>query len=223
MTLKEIDSNLIKSDCGDLPSNIIAIAIQVNEEGTASHSALLIGVSNKYYLFHYTSTEILLEDIPKDEWYFHKSLEVIPQNESEAFLNHCEQISVDERDINYGFIFDGSYYRDGKYFSKSGLQEFSTCVGFCLNVITGYLWDSDFINVESWNNQPIQGGFEYYFDIAKQRYPDLNEDLFKTHHKRIRVDECSATAYLNNLPITKADIDEIIEMVRTSIKNKRIN
>lgn len=222
MTLTEIDSNLIQSDSGTLPSNLVAIAVMINEDGIGQHSAIIIGVNRTYYLFHYTSEFILLENnIPQGRWYYHKVLEAIPQDESEAFLSHCESISRDNRDIKYGFIFDGSYYRDGVYFSNSGLPEFSTCVGFCINVITGYLWDSDFLKVDDWHTQPIRNGFIEFYERAKLAVPDLDEELYKIHHKRIQPDECTASAYITELPVTKKAVDEIIADVRLAISQKR--
>jgi hypothetical protein len=222
VTLKKIDSNLIKSDSGNLPQNLIAIAVLINEKLEGQHSGLIIGVEGVYYLFHYTGESIELENpVPTGQWYFHKSLDIIPQEESETFLWHCQKIKSDNRDLKYGFMFDGSYYHEGKYFTESNLPEFSTCVGFCINVISGYLYDQKYIEVSDWENEPIQGGFQRFFDEALIQVPNLDQELYKTHHKRITPAECTASAYIDEIPVRKNAIDAIIENVKISIQNKR--
>lgn len=224
MNFNKIDSSLIKSDTGNLPLNLIAIAVLINEHNVAQHSGLIIGVNGVYYLFHYPGPgeKITLDSpIPSGEWYFHKSLDIIDQDESEAFLWHCTKIQEGNQNLTYGFIFDGSYYHDGVYFSKSNLEEFSTCVGFCINVISGYLYDNKYLEIDDWDSQPIQNGFVEYFEYAKSQVPNLDEDLYKTHHKRITPAECTASAYMDVLPIRKIHIDSILENVKLSISKKR--
>lgn len=225
LELQQIDENLIKSDSGNLPANFVAVAVLINDTNIAQHSGLIIGVDGVYYLFHYTGTEILFDDIIKNEWYYHKELSIIPSDLSEHFLSHCELIKRDSN-IEYGFIFGGSYYINGIYFSESGLPEFSTCVGFCINAITGYLFDIiQYFEINDWDSIPVDSSprFNHFFQEALKKYTDLDIEKYKTHHKRIRPDEYTASAYFGEsfLPIRKQAIDSIIEDVRNVISKKK--
>jgi hypothetical protein len=110
-------------------------------------------------------------------------------------------------------------------FSNSGLPEYSTCVGFCINVITGYLYDHDkYFEVTDWDNIPDEHpSFRRYFEKALQETPNLDIDLYKSHHRRIRPDEYIAAAYFDTskIPIRKQTIDSIIGNVGSVISSKR--
>lgn len=215
---------------GELKDNFIAIAIQIDENGIGEHSGLIIGVENTYTLFHYTGEDIQFNTTPlTNQWVFCKELTVIDQDFSLDFLAHCEEIQ-EKSNPTYGFLFENSYWKDGKYFSEASISEITTCVGFCLSVISGYIWHSDYyFNLSDWNFDSTSGFRAMYggfFDRKlvelKTKYPDQFNHLVVNHMKRITPSELTASGYLSEVPIRKTEIDSIINNITTAVKNKRI-
>lgn len=223
ITLEEIDSKLIKSDSGVLPRNMIGVAVKIDDNGIGFHSALIIGVEGEYKICHYLGEEKpLVEPLPRNEWYFHKELGVLDPIESETFLSHCE-LAIENSDITFGYILDGSYYENGIFKTKSGLGEVCTCVGFCINIITGFLKSTPYFLYDEWDiDEENAKYFENWFISYKLKHPEVTEENFKKHYKRISPTEYSASAYFDNLPVSKVGIDQIIEHIKLVIKNKRL-
>ena len=160
ITLEKIDRELINiADDHILSNNIVGITVQIDSHGIAKHSALLIGVEGDYSLFHYDSYDVLLENpSPTDKWFFCKSLDFINAEEfSLNFLAHC-MIIMNEDPPEYGFLFDGSYYTsEGKYFTDSGIRNFTTCVGFCIKVLAGFIQNYDgYFELGDWDEDSMK-------------------------------------------------------------------
>lgn len=228
LTLNTIKEKLIRSNISTLPDNLIAVAIRIDERELADHAALLIGVNRQYYIFHFMEDGIKNDDLARvdtnAQWIYHKQLEVIDSMESETFLSHCERI-LNNCNPKYGFLFDGSYYKDGVHFSESGLPEYSTCVGFCINVISGYLYDHDkYFEVTDWDLIPVDHpSFEKYYNAALETNPEMDVNMYKSHHRRIKPSEYVAGAFMDHrgIPIRKTVIDLVISNIEAVISNKR--
>lgn len=217
--LNPIEEKLVKSDGGGLPKNMIAVAVQVDADGICRHSGLVIGVKGKYELFHYTGKEVKLEPLPIGEWYLHKELEILNADESVGFLHHCQMI-LDSANPQYGFVFDGSYYNaQGHYVSTNPFGEYTTCVGFCINTITGFLFNVErYFQVEDWGAENLP---DWYFDAFMAKNSHLNREQVQPHIRRITPAEYTTSAYLEQLPIRKEKVDELIEDVKAAIVAKR--
>jgi len=71
--------------------------------------------------------------------YFHKTTLTIHPDEVPAFIVYCQQIKQKAKPI-YGFFYSGEFYdKEGNYLMNKDLGERMTCVGFCLNVLKGFL------------------------------------------------------------------------------------
>jgi hypothetical protein len=236
--LDDIDNELIKSDAGGMPENFVAAAVAVDETGKAYHAGFVIGYKAIFYLFHYTGIEVKLESLPIGEWYFHKSLTFISEDEVSAFYNHCKVI---EKDANptYGYFYSGSYYENGKYFSENGEAEIMTCVTFCLNVILGFIESDEYLTFSDWDIANQIGAYRVYHrwdtpeDKNAEEYiayfiskfsrlmPDVALEILKRNLRRIYPVEYLSSAFVEKFPIKKVTVDSIVPLVETSLRIKR--
>lgn len=228
-TKEEIQEQLINISSIDTSSNFAAAAVHVNEHGIATHAGIVICYNNDTFLFHYTGQAILMDKIDTiNEWYFYKKLKIIDTSLIEAFYYHCKII---ERDAlpKYGFYFGGSFYENGQYFSELGMPEVMTCVGFCLNVILGFLEEDVFFEFDGWNplapNEilPLGGGitvgdFFNRFFVLKNNFTESEIDEFRRNFKRITPLEYITSGFITILPITKVDIDKYISLLDECLK-----
>lgn len=215
-------NKLIKTSESDLSRNFIAIAMKLTKIDSGvqigDHSALLICVHSQLYIFHYLPSGIIFRlAIAETDLgnYYHKEIKFFSTSDSflDAVLARFESIKKRSK-IMYSMIFDSSHYdENGLYVSKSGLPEFATCVGFCINVLSGLILESDeFVKISDWDNFDIKHPkLQEYIEAAKEAYPDLDESKYQTHHKRITPNECTITGYFSgsDIPISKARVQEL--------------
>jgi hypothetical protein len=220
--LEEIDKAIIKSDSSELPSNFVAVAVQLTDKGEALHSGLIVSVNGKCKLFHFNvDDEIHLQEIPKGKWYFHKELSIIKPQESQVFLWRCEMIA-DSANPKFGFFYDGSYYDEkGTLISKSNSGEYTTCVLFCINVILGFIDAESYILFNDWSIDKISENFFRDFSSRKKLFMSVEElEKLRTILLRIPPLDYTATAFKNTLPIGKDDIKEVIESLQKVFVSK---
>jgi hypothetical protein len=230
LSLKKIDKDLLSIDDPQLNHNLVAVAVQIDDNGIGRHSGLIIGVDRKYYIFHFTGEEVELKEPEGGKWIFCKELEIINPQFSEAFLAHCEMI-LEESNPSYGFVFEGSYWIDGNYFSDKNITEITTCVGFCISTIAGFIYNEDqYFKLDDWDSNSVEGFrkeytefFEKTLSDLKEKHPNEYEDIVLNYLKRITPSEYTSSAFINTLPIRKTKIDKILGTVETAIKNKRLN
>lgn len=224
--LETISLELIKSDT-ELPENIIAVAVNVDQDGIAYHSGLLVGVSGEYFIFHYpgnTPNYEMIEYPFTGNWYYHKNLDILPQNLSLSFKQLCETILLNAQP-KYGFVYGGSFYNEnGVYISPDNLDEVTTCVGFCINVITGFLWNNEYIQYEDWseddNESELYTRWRAWFE---RKYTDNETRAYRPHIRRITPAELTSSAFFKELPIRKKEIDTIVNQVIQVLADKRLN
>jgi hypothetical protein len=223
ISLTEIEKHLIKSDDQTLPDNFVAIASQLNDAGLAFHSALIIAYDAKYYLFHYTGNAIEFVNYPKPIWFVHKNLNCISDKFVPSFFNHCKIIS-EEAKPKYGYFYPGSYYDENKkYYTDSGIAEYMTCVGFCINVVTGFIESKSYIVYTDWKEDTVHDSENFLNDFIKRyNIPKEKVDTYKKHLRRISPPELLSSAYISTLPITKKAIDNILGDVTKALVSKRI-
>jgi hypothetical protein len=233
ITLEKINRELINIvDDHKLNDNLVGVAVRINRDGVAVHSALIIGVDGDYSLFHFDGDVLFDNPTPTDQWFFCKSLDFVNAEEySLNFLAHCKTIMKEDTPL-YGFLFDGSYYDErGKYFTETGIRNYTTCVGFCIKVISGFMQSyNKYFEFDDWNedsmepiNEQVSEYFQLFFQTLKITSPHITEDDFRKYYKRITPAEYVASAYLSELPIRKQSIDEVIHNVIESIKSKRLS
>ena len=223
--IEEIDMELIEwTSSTPINKDFVAVAVSLSPAGAAKHSGFLISYKGTLYFFHWLGgEEIDLEDTPKYKNVFFKELNFINEQEVLAFLTHCKLIQINAKPV-YGFFYAGDYYdTEGKYLSKSGLGEFMTCVGFCINVVKGYIEGHEYFYHEDWNEEGVPEDFfdEFLIQVrARNHDGNIDETSCKNHMRRITPLDYTAAAYLDGFPIRKANIDKIAHLVRDVLASR---
>ena len=235
LTFKKIDKGLLGLNSDFEDKDFVSIAVLINDKGECQHSGFIIKLDDELHLFHFDSKYIKIEyNINNSEWYFLKPLDIIGEQEVLTFLHHCEEIKDNNPSANYGFVFDGSYFVDGLYFNETGVKQFTTCVGFCLTILKGFIhnheeylklddWDFESTQTEEFRNNYLFKYFEKNLKELEENYPDRIEEIKSNYIKRITPSELTSSAFFDKLPIQKSEIDSIIDNVCLSLYNKRFN
>lgn len=228
--LDNIKSELIKINNCDLNNDFVAISSEISDEGSCYHSGLIICYQGELFYFHYTGKEVLLENISfpvEEKEIFIKKLNCIHELEVEAFLGHCEKLLQQVSPV-YGFIFNNSYYDSNskQSYLVNASHDITTCVGFCIKVIRGALFNNDeYLNLSDWGIETVQGidtRLINYFNNSIVNYCSQHnltpEQLIAIDElKRITPVELICSAFFTILPIHKQSIDLIIERVINDI------
>lgn len=212
-------------DTTELPDNdFVGILFHGNLE--QSHAGLVISFDEHLYVFHYDATDVILQELSPVKYSFIvKLLPIIRKDEVEAFLAHCKRISKTAKP-KYGFFYAGSFYNEeGKYFSELGIEEYMTCVGFCINVVQGFI-EEDYILYREWTEDTKANADSYFERFVEQanagRDDKINEELYRKNLRRITPAEYTTSGFYTSLPISKSDVDTIVELVKECLKQKLV-
>lgn len=229
ITLEEISKHLLDIDTNEvLQDNFVGIGIQIDKDGFGYHSVLAIGVDKKYYIFHFGKTVALTETPISGQKYFIKYInEIIDPQFSISFLIHCKRI-MNFPPPQYGHIFNNAYYNsDGKYISDNSVTNFATCVGFCINTLAIFVNAESYFELSDWSNDGMlefeiqhPNYFHWFYENFSLSNPNVTPEQFDALYKRITPTDYTASGYLSNLPIRKAQINAIILDVKQAIKSK---
>jgi len=198
----------------DRNTDFVAIGNLINENFESTHCSFIIQFEKEIFLFHYTGYSV--EYCKNSESnYYHRITDTISSEEVPAFIAHCRNINK-HANPTYGFFYSGEYYdKSGVHFGSQDLSERMTCVGFCLNVLKGFLED-EYICYSDWSedthNDP--GYLERY---CTKNNIDIN--TIKSSHRRISPRECLTSCFFTKLPITKEQIDSKIMVVNNFFHN----
>lgn len=202
-----ITRTLSESDRSD---DYVAFGVLINPNTGPYHSSFIIQFENELHLCHYTGRSIEFGEVNDD--YFHRVSGVVEANEVPAFISFCKNVTK-KANPRYGFFFSGESYDKitGKHLSNKDLGEFMTCVGFCLNIINGFLEEEQYLKFEDWNtNSHSEPG---YLDWFCNKH-GLDKSKIQTSHRRITPIECLSSAFFDELPISKHKIDSKIPYVK---------
>lgn len=196
----------------DIEEDFVAIGNLINELRTPFHAALIIKYQSHLFQYHYTGTEIELCDIHLD--YFHKRTYTIHQSEIPAFIAYCNSIKKNANP-HYGYFYSGEYYdKNGKHFSEKAIGERMTCVGFCLNVLKGFL-ENDYLKYTDWGSSSHSN--EYLLKYAETHQLDVAK--IQESHRRISPIEILTSGYFYSIPISKLEIDDKLNEVKEYLVN----
>lgn len=195
----------------DRKSDFIALAFLENRG--IHHAAIIINFNNQLYQFHYTGADIDFGIVGSYD-FFHKITETVDVDLTPAFYAYCRQIQKKAKP-QYGYFYSGEYYdKNGIHFSEKSIGERMTCVGFCLNVLKGFL-EEDYVNYQDWDERSHDSSPGYLIEYAKRHNLDIN-DISKSH-RRITPLELLTSAFFAKVPILKSQIDSKIEQVKEYI------
>ncbi|MVM39485.1 hypothetical protein GO730_20975 [Spirosoma sp. HMF3257] len=222
-----IRGTLLRFNDHSLPENFVSLAVRIdNENYEPYHAAILIRHKKIDYLHHFPGGDppIVVENFNEHGWYIYKILKSSNNNDPSeigAILQYCKRICT-QTNITYSFIADGSSYSEtGDFLSKLGLPEFGTCVGFCLNTLSGIIIDVDdsLVELTDWDDSEINFRYDAWSQAeARKKYPNLDWNLYYSVKKRITPTEYLCVSYFDEFPIRKASISQIKNSVLEEIK-----
>ncbi|SOU86795.1 conserved hypothetical protein [Tenacibaculum dicentrarchi] len=186
----------------DVKNDYVAIGTYINTEKIPAHSVLVIKYNNTINHFHFTSKEILYDEVYNNTC-FHKITETIKPELIPSFIMMCKRI-LKKANPRYGYFYSGEYYdTNGIHFSEKTISETMTCSGFCINVLKGFL-EKDYIVYTDWNTTsfPTQDYLERFAN-----HFNIDKDKISESHRRISPLELLCSGYFSNLPIKKKHID----------------
>ncbi len=228
ISIKKALKNLEKLVDVNLDENFVAIGSYLNDKRFCSHSLLVICYNKKLKIFHYTGNKVELIDPESDKEIFLKKIEIIHEDEVVAFLGFCEELLSLGFHPTFGFIFSDSFYDpyDKSNFLKNAKHNITTCSGFCIKVIRGFLYNNpEYVflkdwTIESYEKAPddLKSYMFYVLSIYATENKTTLDNLFKLEEiKRITPLELLIAAYFNDLPIRKESIDSLIKGISDSI------
>jgi hypothetical protein len=167
------------------------------------HSGLVIQYDGAMYEFHY-NCEIEYEPMI-ESWHYIIS-KFIVSDEIPSFIAMCQNVKENANPL-FGYFYSGeSYDVHGNHQSLSDLGERMTCVGFCLNILSGFL-EEDYLTYTDWDASS-HGDTSY----LKEHCTKHNLDITKISgsYRRITPKELLISALSAKLPIRKHDIESVI-------------
>lgn len=198
----------------DISCDFVAFGNLIDNEKGPYHTAFVIKHNNNLFEFHYTGASIEYITLKRD--YYHKVTKTISPNEIPAFIARCLNI-LKNANPKYGYFYNGeSYDSNGEHLSNTDFGESMTCVGFCFNVLKGFL-DEDYIKYDDWSGQQIHDPI-WLIQYCKDNNIDMQKVI--QNHRRITPIESLTSAFFHILPITKADIESKLEYVAENLKNR---
>jgi len=223
MSKEIILDGICKSYEYDLSQNFVAAAVKYDrDKNYVTHSGIAICFQRELYIFHYTGAKVKLELLDPKKWYVENKLDFIKNSEVASFYIYCEDISVEARP-EYGFNYNGSYFLpDGKYYTEVEDYQFMSCVGFCLNVLTGAIESKCYIDYEQWTladhekDQYFLEHMESYLDSI----PKEKRQFLKINQRRIFPIDYFTSSFFSDKPVTKVQIDTLKPKVESILKMK---
>lgn len=218
ITQKTIASNVLKSTEISKEEDFVACTTEIDEKGNCYHSGLLVCFEGELKYFHYTGKKVELIDTLPANLYL-KKIDLIDEELICSFLWHCEKLSTEAKPI-YGFFFDESYYdSNGDYYLKNAKIDITTCVGFCIKVLTGFL-KTPYLETADWNITSLDSlgdkknrFLAYLHNLSITEGISIDELFNKDKLKRILPSEMFSTSFYTKAPIRKIETDEILSLI----------
>lgn len=207
MSLRDLLEITLTSNTVDDERDYVAIGNLIDQDNYAHHSALVIKYKEEVFQFEFTGTIIKFQR--HSDNFYQKNTYVIHEGEIPAFISYCNTI---RRNSNprFGLFYSGSLYDDnGDYIGGQPFGERMTCVGFCLNVLGGFL-GREYMQYTDWNYLSV--GDQNYLRRFCDRH-SIDMEQVRSAHRQISPRELFVSAFYRQLPITKNDIESKLESV----------
>jgi hypothetical protein len=222
--IKKAIKDLYKIENIDLDENFVAIGSYINDERFCYHSIIIICYIKVLKYFHYSGKSVELIDADFNCKIYINKLNIIHEDEVVAFLGFCEELCEIGVHPEYGFIFNDSFYKpcDKSSFLKNAKYDITTCSGFCIKVIRGFLYNNpEYVYLKDWTFESYEKAPESlkrYMKVTLEKYAIENDltldDLFTLEEiKRITPLELLIAPFYNILPIRKESIDFLLKEI----------
>ncbi|MFA6278381.1 MAG: hypothetical protein WC622_16660 [Pedobacter sp.] len=216
-TTEKIEALLIGSKTTINNKDFIGFIVSIDEKGEAKHSGIIISFLGKTSLFHYLPKGVFLEEIDLTKvgfTYSYKEITIVNKSLIRSFLNHRKVIKATAKP-NFGYFYAGSYCENGVYHSDDNTPQLMTCVGFCINVVTGFLEEKSYIEFSDWVSvsQTAQIWLDNFLIEFKKEFPEVDEGIIRKNLRRIKPSELISSGYFGKLPIRKVQTDLVKPVV----------
>lgn len=205
MNLSDLFEIVLTGDTLNSPVDYVAIGNIVNIDNEADHSAILIKYDGNIYQFEFTGSAIKFDSYSKN--FYQKTTFTISPLEIPAFIAYC-RIVKEKANPKFDFFFSGTFYdEEGNFIGNNTVAgERMTCVGFCLNVLNGFL-EEQYLNFSDWDHTTYDDG--KYLSMWCERH-GVDESVIQKEHRRISPRELFATAFFKDLPIFRKQVNEAL-------------
>lgn len=230
--LNTVGENLPKLNSCQTNEDFLAICITLDKDGIGKHCGIIICYEEEFTFFHFDGkvnlTSLGIEEIPSN--YYVKVTSIFEVDKILAFKAYCEILST-EVSPEYGFLFTNSFYNsDGKYYSENNIPDITTCVGFCINVIRGFLYNNEkYIDIEDWDDSSLEEFTQDFIDVIESQLNFIESidktrlmEIKKSFFKRIKPSELTSSAFFKEVPIRKHDIDFVNPTVQNLLLLKHL-
>lgn len=192
------------------------VAIGYSGYGAASHTAFIVKHNGTLYEIDFTNS-ISHSELDDNSYYF-RITDVIDSDDVPAFLAQCQAVADNARP-EYGYFYSGeSYDSNGNHISDTDLGQRMTCVGFCLNILKGFL-EHDYLSYEDWDSSSHNE--EYLVRFCENN--NFDRESIQHSHRRITPLEMLCSTAFSSVPISKTEIDSEMDNVQNFINEHPIN
>ena len=216
MSLHDLFAIEWTEDTKNSEDNYVAVGTLLDDYSKAEHVALIIKYNDEIYQFEFTGSTVKFESYQRN--FLQKTTEVIEAADVPAFLQYCRNV---ERNASprYGNFFSGTMYdKDGRFSGGPLAGERMTCVGFCLNVLNGFLEESQYLRYQDWNDGSVDD--HVWLNNYCDRH-NIDRDRLRKEYRRITPTELFTSAFFKELPVTKAQIDQLLPSITDYFRNHR--
>ncbi len=231
----KIEQNMLHFADHDLDDEFMGVAVLLNDNGSPKHSGLVLCYEGEKLFFHFTSEEVLLDDVTENaEDIYYKKIDLFPDIYLPYIRAHFDLL-LETVKPEYGFVFTDSFYNDfGNYISDiEDLPDFCTCVGFCINVIRSLLLNNPkYLEIDDWKNESLEkvnetfiNYVDNYLTLVSKFKPEKLDEVKAATYKRITPLELLISGFFakpKKIPVRKSDIDPEISDTRRILKQKWI-
>lgn len=194
-----VEENLRYTDDDILDYDFVAIG---NDEDF-DHAVFIIQYKDNIYEFDFYNSSRGMTIINLTYEYYYKITKIIQPDVVPAFYAFCKNV-MKKAKPKFGYFYSGeSYNEKGEHMSETDLGERMTCVGFCLNILKGFLGE-DYLSYEDWDEFSHYDP-EYLESFCKKNGFEIEE--VTSHHRRITPIDCLTSCFFSDMPISKKDID----------------
>lgn len=218
----KINKQLFDNDTLELPDNIAAAVVLIDDKNKIAHSGIVIRYNGESKLLHFNPPEVLLESLTDYPLYYYKELTFIDPELIPTFLAHCEIIQNSAKPKYFYFYANSIYDANGDFITDKNMPEYMSCVGFCLNVLEFFLADESFFDYSDWDSSTLNkedSYIDHFIDKVLLTLPETDTEELRKNIKRIFPIEYLSGAFLER-PVKKEKVDLLAPKLTAIIKNR---
>jgi hypothetical protein len=197
--------------------NFVAAVVSLDTSGVPEHAGILVKYEGDVKLLH-LGRRMEFRSLKEGERYIGRRFVSIDSEEVSSFVVHANEANDYAESPKWGYWYNGSYFEDGKAMFDEKKPFYTTCVGFCLAMLTGFIKEH-YLEYTDWTADDTSlPYFEKFYNRTRLTYPDLTREEFANDYRRIRPDEYLASSFIAPSPIRKTQTDTVLGHLTPVIK-----